>query len=1791
MKRTKRILALILAFAMMLGSTSITAWADTGEATPPNNVSTESFGDSNTVAWTYEGKEGVEYATTLSAALTAAYMANKEGKQITIYCKPNADVGSMLHGHVEDNLVIYGNGAFVSGGEQDLEVDQYTFSRETGENTGKGPSFTKDVKIEVYNLGGIAIWGTRQSGYSLTAKFYNCSNMQRAYINGATGPNYLYFEGCSFDASENAQLKANQGTTIYSNASGSIEAVGCTFNEIYAAFNLNNKSTGKQTVKVTNCVFTNCGTNETKDGVNTYCAPVRVCVTKSANASTDLTVKNCTFSGTIGTNGDVLLGEGRTGKDNFQTVSLNMSGTSATAQLQSPGIAASTESNTLSQATADQTMKTNDEKNAFVVTTPAPVAQNFYVDAENENLYHIANLAGLIEFRDSVNNGTNYSGKTIQLDADIDLSEDVDGNDQQISWVPIGVNSTNAQPYKTSSATSFKGVFDGKDHTISNLYINDSNLVGAGLFAVALDGEIKDLNLYNVSIKARSFIGSVVGFSYSVISDCDVFGKIHISGHYMQGGIVGQSYVNISGCDVNGGNKANSYITATYQENDYEADKIGGIVGHWADGSVVTISNCSVQNIKIAGTRQVGGMIGHGREYCTYTGCSVSDVVIVANTPVDYAASKSAKIAFGGFIGDVRDVANTGRVENITISNIDLQIVNEAVKQYAKMGFVSGGVYGKSFDEALPTIAYSNINVSGTNTSQGSLSCDAVLVQAPVPVTYVAQIGDAKYETLQAAVAAAQSGDTITLLADIALDKDIHVTTSGELIYCVLVDGVYKYQINAPQLSSLTIDGDGHTISMANNAAFGSKYRLTDGCAFFFGKYGEDYGKTGTVEGNYTIKNVTFTGFDTEIIRSGNATVNLVNCTFSENHITKGVVQTGNDSAADTSMIYAYQGALNVQGCTFVGNTTSMDKYGLIFSNNSNTAATITINNSLFENNGTAQNPTLANGLIYLSNAASSEDAITNNTFIGNYIKNTSNNAAVVYLSKPVETFSGNLFSGNHVEVTVSDKKEAVIVLGSSASGTPVTGNAFVSNVLGETPQRRGTIVVGCNSDLSNNYWGDGAAAERGTGLDIYVDGDKLITNTNYATAYTANTAPANGVTVTLPSYVAEIGGTKYETLADAIAAANDTQSAVTIKLLDNCDTGAAKIDNPLVLTNAGATLDLDGKTITVNNNFSFVLQGNNIEVKNGSLISASNADKRTGWNSYILVVNDCDGVKLTGLTMQGGISIGGSQSDWGTTAAPNAGITYQHGADKATNVTIANCNVTSGDYYAVCSQMGSDATIVSGTYVSNQNVVNSTVGQKSPAVIYGRFTNDDGPEGYIYVTGGNFNGTIGTVNKDWIVISGGYFTDEPESGLIKTGYMAISNLDSETSTAYPFMVAKVESAVNDTTSTTNEHVAVQEITYTDSTGNEATAVAVTDKSGKTEVVVTTSEVDSSVTSSATAKASDYVEVAQVLANFIETNSVSVANVTSIDMTLSLSKNVPENDATATAILNAVTEEGTKKVFELHPVATVTIDNGTPVSYDVSNSELAKNATFTTKLRFPGAAYKNVTLTHYASDGSVKNTWVAMADKYGDVTITLSSFSYVLGVVDANTDLVFAVDNNDNWDAYNFISNTYLNVQDQLYFTVQFHVSTLLGSNWKLRFTFADGDYVDYADYAASNFINTKYNEQDMKVTMAQGGRYTCDYRDENDNIYSNVYEIRQSIYPSNMDKVIKVEILNNEGTAQTLYVRGSGNNLYRSTSHPTNFSVTTNSYLTELAGNSSWTTLANTLKAFGAAAAAKFGN
>ena len=111
-------------------------------------------------------------------------------------------------------------------------------------------------------------------------------------------------------------------------------------------------------------------------------------------------------------------------------------------------------------------------------------------------------LAGLAKL---VNNGNNFSGKTISLTADIVLNDTSDWEDWENSastntWTPIG-----------NWPNLFGGTFDGQGHTVSGIYINSENDY-QGLFGYN-EGTIKNIGVTESYIKGEYSVGGVCGYN------------------------------------------------------------------------------------------------------------------------------------------------------------------------------------------------------------------------------------------------------------------------------------------------------------------------------------------------------------------------------------------------------------------------------------------------------------------------------------------------------------------------------------------------------------------------------------------------------------------------------------------------------------------------------------------------------------------------------------------------------------------------------------------------------------------------------------------------------------------------------------------------------------------------------------------------------------------------------------------------------------------------------------------------------------------------------------------------------------------------------------------------------------------------------------------------------------------------------------------------------------------------------------------------------------------------------
>lgn len=134
-----------------------------------------------------------------------------------------------------------------------------------------------------------------------------------------------------------------------------------------------------------------------------------------------------------------------------------------------------------------------------------------------KTVYYIKNASQLSGFRDLVNLGHNFSGKTVKLSSDINLNHK--------EWVPIGAPCEIAQHKDEKDVyirpivdrkTTFTGSFDGCGYAIYGLHITEKSTTDqfVGLFRTLDMAVVQDLVLADVFIDIKDGnVGCLVGYS------------------------------------------------------------------------------------------------------------------------------------------------------------------------------------------------------------------------------------------------------------------------------------------------------------------------------------------------------------------------------------------------------------------------------------------------------------------------------------------------------------------------------------------------------------------------------------------------------------------------------------------------------------------------------------------------------------------------------------------------------------------------------------------------------------------------------------------------------------------------------------------------------------------------------------------------------------------------------------------------------------------------------------------------------------------------------------------------------------------------------------------------------------------------------------------------------------------------------------------------------------------------------------------------------------------------------
>ena len=280
----------------------------------------------------------------------------------------------------------------------------------------------------------------------------------------------------------------------------------------------------------------------------------------------------------------------------------------------------------------------DDEPNYFRLkakeeTTITSISLSYYCGTNStypNGYYTISNETELKAFRDDVNGGNKYTGKTVYVLNDISLTRSDFGD-------AIGI----------SDSIHFAGTFNGLGHTISHLYKTDANQA-YGLFSRVTNGTVKNLKLDDVTVTCSSqrAAGAIARAVDATIENVEILSGT-ITGSTQNGGVVG---VIVAGSNKTVVKNCVNYATVSGTS----AGGNGGVVGYVHSGTL-EITNClNYGNISATGTNTVGGILGSSSNSAatSISHCYASRDAVITN-------ATAASSLSGGKAGYIHSGSNT----------------------------------------------------------------------------------------------------------------------------------------------------------------------------------------------------------------------------------------------------------------------------------------------------------------------------------------------------------------------------------------------------------------------------------------------------------------------------------------------------------------------------------------------------------------------------------------------------------------------------------------------------------------------------------------------------------------------------------------------------------------------------------------------------------------------------------------------------------------------------------------------------------------------------------------------------------------------------------------------------------------------------------------------------------------------------------------------------------------------------------------------------------------------------
>jgi len=221
--------------------------------------------------------------------------------------------------------------------------------------------------------------------------------------------------------------------------------------------------------------------------------------------------------------------------------------------------------------------------------------------------------------------------------------------------INLDPNLPGRQVFSRAVIPVFSGVFDGNGHTISHLTIRSGNHNCLGLFGKT--GKISNLGLEAVDVNGTSYVGGLVGFSSSSISNCHSTGSI--TGIDYVGGLVGYYASGISGGSIS--NISNCHSTGSITGIDH----VGGLVGH-NSGSIVASYSVGT----VSGEIDVGGFVGNNNGSITM---SYSTGSVIGYEDVGGLVGRNYKGSITSSFWDMETSGQTTSAGGLGLTTVEMQ--------------------------------------------------------------------------------------------------------------------------------------------------------------------------------------------------------------------------------------------------------------------------------------------------------------------------------------------------------------------------------------------------------------------------------------------------------------------------------------------------------------------------------------------------------------------------------------------------------------------------------------------------------------------------------------------------------------------------------------------------------------------------------------------------------------------------------------------------------------------------------------------------------------------------------------------------------------------------------------------------------------------------------------------------------------------------------------------------------------------------------------------------------------